>query len=72
MMMPGGGAKHPWAIVTGCTSGMGEEITYRLAREGINIVLVSRSLEKLEQVQAKIGQINTECETMIIIADLCK
>ena len=40
----------PWALVTGCTAGIGEEITYKLAEDGFNIVLIGRSEEKLRKV----------------------
>jgi 17beta-estradiol 17-dehydrogenase / very-long-chain 3-oxoacyl-CoA reductase len=36
-----------WAIVTGCTDGIGLECAKHLVRQGFNIVLVSRSLDKL-------------------------
>ena len=44
-----------WALVTGCTSGIGEEITYRLAQEGYHIVLVGRSRDKILKVQNTIA-----------------
>ena len=39
--------------MTGASDGIGEAYTYELARRGFNIVLVSRTLEKLEKVAAK-------------------
>lgn len=39
-----------WAVVTGCTAGIGEETAYLLAKQGLNIVLISRSNEKLQKV----------------------
>ena len=36
-----------WAVVTGSTDGIGKECARYLAHAGFNIVLVSRSLEKL-------------------------
>ena len=39
-----------WAVVTGASDGIGEGYTYELAKRGFNIVLVSRTLEKLEKV----------------------
>jgi len=42
-----------WAVVTGASDGIGEAYTYELAKRGFNIVLVSRTLEKLERVAAK-------------------
>jgi len=37
-----------WAIITGCTSGIGLEFATSLAEKGMNLVLVSRSKSKLE------------------------
>jgi 17beta-estradiol 17-dehydrogenase / very-long-chain 3-oxoacyl-CoA reductase len=42
-----------WAVVTGASDGIGEAYTYELAKRGYSIVLVSRTLEKLEKVAAR-------------------
>ncbi len=42
------------AVVTGSSRGIGEAIAAAMAREGAKVVLVSRKLEGLEQVAAKI------------------
>lgn len=38
-----------WAIVTGCTDGIGKAYAEEFAKRGLNLVLISRSLEKLSQ-----------------------
>ena len=43
-----------WAVVTGCTDGIGKGYVKELARQGINVVLVSRSQEKLENLAEEI------------------
>ena len=44
-------SKEPWVLITGCTAGIGEQIAYKLAKEGFNLVLVSRSISKLNNVE---------------------
>ena len=39
-----------WAVVTGATDGIGKAFCEQLAQKGMNIVLVSRSMEKLDTV----------------------
>ena len=60
--------KEGWAVVTGCTAGIGEQIAYRLAEQGFKLVLIGRSMEKLRNVQSKCKGV----ETRVIKADLCK
>ena len=47
----------PWAIVTGATDGIGKEYARELARLGVNIILMSRSLDKLTKVAQEIGKL---------------
>ena len=42
-----------WALVTGASDGIGEQICYELAKDGFNLVLLSRTREKLERVASK-------------------
>ena len=45
-----------WALVTGCTEGIGREYARQLAARGLNIVLVSRNQTKLETVKLELGE----------------
>ncbi|KAK7077213.1 Inactive hydroxysteroid dehydrogenase-like protein 1 [Halocaridina rubra] len=43
-----------WAVVTGCTDGIGKGYAFELAKHGMNLVLISRTLEKLHKVSKDI------------------
>ncbi|MFK7830132.1 MAG: SDR family oxidoreductase [Congregibacter sp.] len=43
-------------VVTGATSGIGKECALRLARAGATVVLVARTVEKLEETLAEIAE----------------
>ena len=45
-----------WALVTGSTDGIGKAYAFALAKRGLNIVLVSRTPFKLQNVAAEIEQ----------------
>ncbi|XP_034192267.1 very-long-chain 3-oxoacyl-CoA reductase [Osmia lignaria lignaria] len=60
-----------WAVITGSTSGIGKAYAEQLARKGMDIVLVSRSLEKLEEVSAEIKE-RYGVKVRIVDADLTK
>lgn len=57
-----------WAVVTGCTDGIGKAYTEQLAKRGLSIVLISRTLEKLNE-QARDLQDRFKVETKVIAAD---
>ena len=70
------GGKGSWAVVTGATDGIGKATAMHLAIEGFNVVLMSRTLSKLEQVakelkEAAQGQ-GKEIETRCIQIDFTK
>ena len=50
--------KDSWALVTGCTAGIGKDIALELAKEGFNIVVVSRNEKKLNEVCDEIKKVN--------------
>jgi len=43
-----------WAVVTGATDGIGKAACMYLAKEGFNVVLISRTLSKLETVAKEV------------------
>ncbi|KAM5171239.1 LOW QUALITY PROTEIN: very-long-chain 3-oxoacyl-CoA reductase-like [Mantella aurantiaca] len=57
-----------WAVITGATDGIGKCYAKELAKMGFNVVLISRTLEKLQKVAAEIEQ-QSGCKAKIIQAD---
>ncbi|CAF0739124.1 unnamed protein product [Brachionus calyciflorus] len=57
-----------WAVVTGCTDGIGKAYAEKLAKLGLNLVLISRTEEKLRN-QANELKEKYSIETKIIAAD---
>jgi len=57
-----------WAVVTGCTDGIGKAYAEHLAKRGLNVVLISRTLEKLQE-QAKFLTDKYKVETKVIAVD---
>ncbi|KAG6923173.1 hydroxysteroid 17-beta dehydrogenase 12, partial [Chelydra serpentina] len=57
-----------WAVVTGATSGIGRAYAHELVKRGLNVVLISRSLQKLKQVAAEIEEQHGR-STRVIEAD---
>ncbi|KAJ2449763.1 hypothetical protein EV183_004709 [Coemansia sp. RSA 2336] len=43
-----------WAVVTGCTDGIGKELALQLGEIGYNLVLLSRTQEKLDDVEQQL------------------
>jgi UDP-glucose 4-epimerase len=56
------------AVVTGASSGIGEAIAKKLSREGLKVVLVARSRERLEHVAKQLHALGREA--MVVTADL--
>ncbi|XP_046405901.1 very-long-chain 3-oxoacyl-CoA reductase [Ischnura elegans] len=57
-----------WAVVTGSTDGVGKAYAEALASKGLNIVLISRSMSKLEAVGQAIEE-KYKVRTKLIAAD---
>ena len=61
-----------WALVTGSTDGIGKAYAFALAKRGLNIVLVSRTPFKLQNVAAEIEQKYSSIKTRIIEVNFAK
>jgi len=57
-----------WAVVTGATDGIGKAYAMVLAKKGMNVVLISRSSEKLAVVAEEIASA-TKVQIKCITAD---
>ena len=60
----------PIAVITGASTGIGEQISLKLSNNNFHVVLISRSKNKLSKVQEKIKNLGNQCQ--IIIADVSK
>ncbi len=58
-----------WALVTGASTGIGEEIARGLAKSGMNIILVARSAERLEATARSLVS-EAGVQTRVIVEDL--
>ena len=58
-----------WVVVTGASSGLGEEMARQLSAQGAHLVLVARRAERLNALKAELEEKNgTRCH--VITADL--
>uniref|UniRef100_A0A2I3T1Z8 17beta-estradiol 17-dehydrogenase n=1 Tax=Pan troglodytes TaxID=9598 RepID=A0A2I3T1Z8_PANTR len=60
-----------WAVITGAGDGIGKAYSFELAKRGLNVVLISRTLEKLEAIATEIER-TTGRSVKIIQADFTK
>jgi short-subunit dehydrogenase len=48
----------PWALITGASSGIGEQFAHLIAEQGINVLLVARRTELLERLAEKLNRVH--------------
>ena len=49
------------AVVTGASSGLGRQFALALAREGANVAILARRVEKLEKVKEEVKALGVDC-----------
>merc|ERR1712013_485159 len=59
-----------WALVTGCTRGIGREYALGLARRGMNMVLVARDKKSLESLAVEVQALGVEAK--VVVEDFTK
>ncbi|CAD5214795.1 unnamed protein product [Bursaphelenchus xylophilus] len=62
-------AKTDWAAVTGATDGIGKQYAIQLAKQGMNLVLISRTQSKLDDVREEILKLNPNIKIETIAFD---
>ena len=60
-----------WAVITGASSGIGKELAYRVGEVGLNIILVARNQEALQQIKAELEQ-KFQIQVEVVSCDLGK
>lgn len=57
-------------LITGASSGLGEEFAFQLARQGFSLLLVARRLPRLQRIQQKILQQYPKVTVFYLAVDL--
>ncbi|KAL3501075.1 hypothetical protein ACH5RR_035524 [Cinchona calisaya] len=58
-----------WALVTGPTDGIGKAFAFEFARKGLNLVLVGRNVDKLNDISKEIQSKYAKIETKKVVVD---
>jgi len=61
-----------WALITGATDGIGKAYAFELAKRGLNVILISRTKERLEQVAKEIQSKTPAAQVKTIPIDFTK
>eukprot|EP01061_Rhynchopus_euleeides_P006068 TRINITY_DN15152_c1_g2_i1.p1 TRINITY_DN15152_c1_g2~~TRINITY_DN15152_c1_g2_i1.p1 ORF type:complete len:310 (+),score=128.58 TRINITY_DN15152_c1_g2_i1:61-990(+) len=59
-----------WALVTGATDGIGKAYAFALAKRGLNVVIISRTESKLQDMKKELEEKYPSCQVMYVAADM--
>lgn len=62
----------PTALVTGSSSGIGEEYSRVLASQGFNLVITARREERLQSLKKELERKHANIKVKVVVADLAK
>ena len=57
-------------VITGASTGIGEELAYLLARQGAHLVLTARRVDELSRVANKVRRIDCDAKVITVSADV--
>jgi len=74
LLRPGKNLKRygSWALVTGATDGIGKAMAFEMAKKGMNILLISRTLDKLKETQNELEKKYPKIQCKILAIDFSK
>ncbi|PVU87455.1 hypothetical protein BB561_006320 [Smittium simulii] len=61
-----GAGKDGWAVVTGATDGIGRALCIEMAQKKMNLILVSRNMEKLNTLKAELEEFGIKVKVVSI------
>jgi uncharacterized protein len=61
----------PWAIITGASAGIGEEFARQLAHMGLNLILIARRKQRLDDLARQLEDANS-VQVRAVAADLSR
>lgn len=63
--------ENDWALITGCTDGIGLSFTKELSGRGFNIIMISKNINKLESLRSEI-ETTFKNKTLLFMHDFSK
>lgn len=61
--------KYGYVLITGSSDGIGKALAYEFARRGFNLILISRTLSKLESLKSDLNSLYPSLSIQIISSD---